>query len=219
MDQAGQPSVASHGRPRRFQLARHLDASHLRPARVQPAHRHPRRRHRHWRLSDGLAVDHRRDPELREARRRARHLARVALPLADSHVLVRPPLGGALHRVHHRNARASASSSPGFRSASSPSGSSIASPAGGWPSPIGGRCRHVGKASPRDRPGRRRVGSAVLGSQLPAMQYRYLWPRRKISLSTSAGDASNPSSSVFFASTSKVGPDRMTIVVPSRPGK
>ena len=42
-----------------------------------------------------------------------------------------------------------------------------------------------------------------------AIAYRYLYPRRKISLSTSAGDASNPSSSVFFASTSNVGPDLM----------
>ena len=51
------------------------------------------------------------------------------------------------------------------------------------------------------------------------MLYRYLYPRRKISLSTSAGDASNPSSSVFFASTSNVGPERMTSVAPFASGE
>jgi hypothetical protein len=40
----------------------------------------------------GLAVDHRRDPQLREAQRRANSW-QVALPLADSHLLVRPALG------------------------------------------------------------------------------------------------------------------------------
>ena len=46
-------------------------------------------RDRHRQLRRERPVDRRGDPQLREARRRARHLGRVALPLADPHLLVR----------------------------------------------------------------------------------------------------------------------------------
>ena len=55
------------GEQRNLGHAVQLDAIHLRAARVQPAHRHPWRRDRGRRVSHGLAVDHRRHPELREA--------------------------------------------------------------------------------------------------------------------------------------------------------
>ena len=49
-----------------------------------------------------LAVDHRGDHQLREARRRARHVARVALRLADPDVLVSPWLWSCLIAVDRR---------------------------------------------------------------------------------------------------------------------
>ena len=47
------------------------------------------------------------------------------------------------------------------------------------------------------------------------MQYNDLKPRKYNSLSTIAGDALNPSSNLFWARTSKVGPCFKTTVVPS----
>src|SRR5439155_25606709 len=70
-----------------------------------PAHRHRHRRHHRGRLSLQLAVHRRRHPQLRKAERGARHVARVALPLADPHLLVRRALGRAVRAVRHRHAR------------------------------------------------------------------------------------------------------------------
>src|SRR4051812_7139830 len=57
----------------------HADARHLRAARLQRGDRHARRRVRGDGLPVWLAVDHRGDPELREALGGAWHLARLAL--------------------------------------------------------------------------------------------------------------------------------------------
>src|SRR5207245_340474 len=84
---------ARHRRAAR--VAGPVDARHLRPARRQPRHRDRRRRHGRRRLPHRLAVPDRRHPELRQAQRRARDVARVPLPVADPHVLVRAPVGGA----------------------------------------------------------------------------------------------------------------------------
>ena len=70
-----------------------LDAADLRIACVQPADGNSRRRHGRRSVSHRLAFHHRGDPELRETQRRARHMAGVALPLADPHVLVGTALG------------------------------------------------------------------------------------------------------------------------------
>src|SRR5262249_34100156 len=52
--------------------------------------------HHRWQLHLGPALDHRRDHELRAPLGDPRHLPGVALPLADSHLLVR----GAVGRAH-----------------------------------------------------------------------------------------------------------------------
>ncbi|MCK7498850.1 MAG: hypothetical protein MZW92_56055 [Comamonadaceae bacterium] len=64
------------------------------PARPGPGHRRLRRGQRAGLVPVRLAVDHRRHHQLREARRRARHLAGIALQLADPHLLVRAAVGG-----------------------------------------------------------------------------------------------------------------------------
>src|SRR5262245_10399471 len=87
------------------QLHDRLDAVHLRSTRLQPADRNHRRRDSGRRLSHRLAVDYRRHSELREAGRRARHLAGITFPLANPHLLVRPPVGLALYSLRHRHAR------------------------------------------------------------------------------------------------------------------
>ena len=61
---------------------------------------------RHRRIPHGLAVARGRGPQLREAQRRSRHLARVALPLADSDLLVRPALGASVLPAPRADARA-----------------------------------------------------------------------------------------------------------------
>ena len=65
-----------------------LDAGHLRAARAQHRDRPPRRGHRDRRVLGRLAVDRRRHPQLHQAGRGARHLARLSFPLADPHFLV-----------------------------------------------------------------------------------------------------------------------------------
>src|SRR4030095_4217146 len=65
-----------------------------------------------------LALDHRRHRQLREAERRARDLAGLALPLADPHFLVRPAVGDALRGVrggHARHRSADRVAAPGPR--------------------------------------------------------------------------------------------------------
>src|SRR3954454_13868951 len=94
-----------HGPTTGQRVALQLDADDLRAARLQPADRHRRHRHGDRRVPYRVAVADCRDPELREAQRRPRHLARVAFPLADPYVLVRPALGGALRRLHRDDAR------------------------------------------------------------------------------------------------------------------
>ena len=98
----GQPCAArrEHGT-----LSRQLDDRHLRLARVQPPDRNRRDRHRDRRIPHGLAVHHRRDPQLRETQRGPRHLARVALSLADPHLLVRGAVGGPVRPSRGPHAR------------------------------------------------------------------------------------------------------------------
>ena len=64
--------------------------------------------------------------------RRARHVARVAFPLADPDVLVRAAVGHALRALRRPDPRPRHSGSPGCRLALSRSGSSTGSCAGGW---------------------------------------------------------------------------------------
>src|SRR5215510_2672330 len=90
-------------------LPRELDTSYLCAPLAEPADGDPRGGDRRRRISDRLAVDHRGDSELREAQRGARQLARVAFPLADSHVLVRTALGVAVPALRARH--------PGHRAA------------------------------------------------------------------------------------------------------
>src|SRR5881628_2505295 len=96
-------SLECHRRAR--SIAGHRDPRDLRPPRRQPDHGDRHRGVDRVRVPHGLAVDHRRRPELREARRGARDVARVALPLADPHVLVGPALGRALPGLRRADAR------------------------------------------------------------------------------------------------------------------
>src|SRR5213593_3682052 len=83
----------------------HRDARDLRPSRGQPHHGYRHGCERRVRVPHGVALDHRRHPELREAERGARDVARVALPLADPHVLVGPSVGRALPGLCRGHAR------------------------------------------------------------------------------------------------------------------
>ena len=85
-------ALRSESHERRTQ-PHYLDTADLRATCVQPTDGHSRRRHSRWSVPHRLAIHHCGDSELREAQRRARHLARVALPLADPNVLVGPALG------------------------------------------------------------------------------------------------------------------------------
>src|SRR5438132_3901031 len=83
----------------------HRDARDLRPSRRQSDHGHRHGSERRVCVPHGVALDHRRHPELREAGRGTRHVARVALPLADPHVLVGPSVGRALPGLRGGHAR------------------------------------------------------------------------------------------------------------------
>lgn len=81
----------------------HLDEGRVCPPRVQSADRHHRHSHCGWRIPHRLAVDHRGHSKLHQAERGSRHLARIALSLADSNVLVRTALDRALRGLHYRD--------------------------------------------------------------------------------------------------------------------
>ena len=81
----------------------HLDQGRVRTARIQPADRHHWHGHGGRRIPHRLAFDHRGHSELHQAERGSRHLARLALSLADSNLLVWTALDLPLRGLHRRD--------------------------------------------------------------------------------------------------------------------
>src|SRR5262247_2810492 len=105
--------VETDSEPTLFRIARlgvarlpgDLDTSHLRVARAESHDRHRYGRNCRRRLSARLALDRRCHPELREARRCARHMAGVAFQVADPHVLVWCPVGLSVYGLRRAHVR------------------------------------------------------------------------------------------------------------------
>src|SRR4029453_8870551 len=85
--------------------------------------------------------------------------------------------------------------------------------------------RAVPRHAPREQPAREetirstlvhgwRPDQPTFAGYFSAIQYRFLYPRKYMSPSTSAGDASKPSSRWLTASTSSFGPFLRPIVLP-----